>query len=308
MQKTVYYLTPSSFCRGVEKSLQELDQVIQKHPDDAIYCIHAIVHNPKVAQTYIDQGVQFVETIDEIKDSQAVVAFSAHGTDRFILQDAAQRFKAIYNLECPLVTKIYKEIDMYLEKGQTIFFYIGKDTHQETKNAVAYARTKSATVYVFQTLETMPQIDMQTSFAVLSQTTLNFTHVKDLCDEIKKQYPHAHFPWLTDVCKATYDRQTVVIQNKDDFDTYIVIGGKESHNTRELVELGHTYGKHTLYAEGREDIIAMGEDVLLRDENVAITGGASTPEEDMRKIFAWYKERWYEGKIRNLVNVKGEYN
>jgi 4-hydroxy-3-methylbut-2-enyl diphosphate reductase len=92
-------------------------------------------------------------------------------------------------------------------------------------------------MYVFKDLTDMPQIDLDIPFAVLSQTTLNYEYVKNLSSQIAAHYPEAIFPPLTDICKATYDRQTVIIQHESKFDSLIVIGGKESHNTKELVKL-----------------------------------------------------------------------
>ena len=74
-------------------------------------------------------------------------------------------------------------------------------------------------------------------FGVLAQTTLNFVHVQTIIEEIKQQYINAELPILSDVCKATYERQTVVLQNLDKFDSFIVIGGKESNNTKELYSI-----------------------------------------------------------------------
>jgi 4-hydroxy-3-methylbut-2-enyl diphosphate reductase len=89
------------------------------------------VHNPKVTQSFLDKGVKFVESLDEITNPDAIVTFSAHGINRAILDEASHRFQAVYNLECPLVSKIYRQIDMYLRKGITRFFYIGQHHHQE---------------------------------------------------------------------------------------------------------------------------------------------------------------------------------
>jgi 4-hydroxy-3-methylbut-2-enyl diphosphate reductase IspH len=53
----IYYLKPSSFCFGVKRSIEELQKIIEKHPKDKIYCIHALVHNPKVTKYFMDRGV-----------------------------------------------------------------------------------------------------------------------------------------------------------------------------------------------------------------------------------------------------------
>ena len=50
--KVVYYLSPSSFCFGVKRSIDQLNDIIQKHPGAKIFCIHALVHNPKVTKEF----------------------------------------------------------------------------------------------------------------------------------------------------------------------------------------------------------------------------------------------------------------
>lgn len=125
--------------------------------------------------------------------------------------------------------------------------------------------------YVVYDKMALPQIDKKSRFAVLSQTTLNFEYVQDIFKEIKKQYPGAVLPALSDVCKATYERQTVVLQNLDKFDTFIVIGGKESNNTKELYDIGMKNDKNSFYGESLEDILHHPEEELFKNEAVAIT-------------------------------------
>ena len=138
MAKVVYYLTPSSFCFGVKRSIDQLDDIISRHPGEKIFCIHSLVHNPKVTKDFEKQGVIFVETIDEVRYDKAIVVFSAHGTNRTVLTKARQKFKAVYNLECPFVSKIYAEVEGFIQQGVKTFFYIGKEHHQEGKNILEY--------------------------------------------------------------------------------------------------------------------------------------------------------------------------
>lgn len=300
MNKIVYYLTPSSFCFGVKRSIDQLNEVITHHPDEKIFCIHSLVHNPKVTKEFEKQGVIFVETIDEVKEQNAIIVFSAHGTNREILYQAKEKFKAVYNLECPFVSKIYTEIQWFIQQWIHIFFYIGKEHHQEGKNILEYIASQWWTFYVIQDKNFLPQIDKGTKFAVLSQTTLNFDYVQDTLKKIQQEYPQAILPALSDVCKATYERQTVVIQNLDKFSTFIVIGGKESNNTKELYNIGVQNNKKSFYGESLADILENSAEELFEHETVAITWWASTPIEDIREIFDYYKNNGYEPKILNL--------
>ncbi len=300
MSKIVYYLQPSSFCFGVKRSIDQLHEIINKHPHESIFCIHALVHNPKVTKEFQDLWVHFIESIDDVSDQNAVIVFSAHGTDRSLLSQAKNKFKAVYNLECPFVSKIYTEVDNFIQQWITTFVYIGKEHHQEGKNILAYITSQGGDAIVVQDKTNIPIADKQKIFAVLSQTTLNFEYVQDILQDIQHQYTNARVPLASDVCKATYERQTVVLQNIWLFDTFIVIGGKESNNTKELAEIGIHHHKQTLYGESLEDILQNPESVLFAHERVAITWGASTPVEDIQKVFEYYKNNGYEPKIITL--------
>jgi len=301
MWKIVYYLTPSGFCFGVKRSIDQLQNVIEKHAGERVFCVHKIVHNSTITKEFEQQGVVFVENIDDIwYNNQAIVVFSAHGTNREIINQAKQKFKAVYNLECPFVTKVYTEIDGFIQQGVTTFFYIGQNEHRECKNILEYIISQWWNAHIFDTKESLPQIDKKNKVAVLSQTTLNFAYVKDMLDEIQKQYFNAILPTTSDICKATYERQTVIMQNLQNFNTLIVIGSKESNNSKKLYNIGIQNDKKSFYGESLEDILQYPEEELFANETVAITWWASTPIEDIKEVFDYYKNHGYKPEMLEL--------
>ena len=157
-------------------------------------------------------------------DPNATIIFSAHGTNRTTIHDAQTKFKKVINLECPLVTKIYLEIDHFLKQGIETFFYIGKNPHQEADNIVQYIIDQGGEVHRFLTIEKIPQVTKEKKIAVLSQTTLNFLKVQKIMEAIKQQYPLAQNPAISDICKATYERQQIIHDHIEHIDTLIVIG------------------------------------------------------------------------------------
>ena len=298
--KTVYYLQPSSFCFWVEKSILGLSKIIQNHPDEKIYCIHALVHNPKVTKSFEEKNIHFVESLQELENPQAIIVFSAHGTKRSLIQEAEKKYKAVYNLECPFVSKIYTEADKFIEKWITTFFYIGKENHQEGKNVIEHIRSQWAEVLVFQDEKDIPRLPKEKTIAVLSQTTLNFDHVEKLLATIKEMYPNAKIPPASDVCKATYERQSVILQNLGKFETFVVIWWKESNNTKELYEIWIKHNKQTLYGESLVDIVQTPNNELFAHEHVAVTGWASTPQEDIQEVVDFFVTNGYKQEILHL--------
>jgi len=220
--KNIYYLSPSSFCFWVNRAVEQLRKICNKHKKEKIFCVHELVHNPNANQEFKDKWVIFVNDIKEIKTKQAVVIFSAHGINREILIKAQKQFNTVYNLECPLVTKIYIEINLYIKNWIKEFVYISKQWHQEAENIKDYIKYLWANCISFLKKEEIPQLPKE-EFAIISQTTLNFNYVKEIINNIKANYNNANIPKASDICKATTDRQAVITNNINKFDTLIVI-------------------------------------------------------------------------------------
>jgi 4-hydroxy-3-methylbut-2-enyl diphosphate reductase IspH len=77
---------------------------------------------------------------------------------------------------------------------------------------------------------------------------------------------------LSDVCKATFDRQNAILDKLNEFETLIVIGGKESNNTKELYNIGIKNQKKSFFVENLQDLLENFESDLFFNDRVAITG------------------------------------
>lgn len=296
--KIIYYLRPSSFCFWVERAINMLEKILENHPNEKIYCIHEIVHNPWVVKNFEYKWIIFVDEIYDIKEKDVIVAFSAHWVNREILDYANITFKKVYNLECQLVTKVYRELEAF--KNVNTIFYIWKNWHQEAVWLEWYAKYLWKKVYVFSKYEDIPEIDKDEVVWILSQTTLNFEYVRDFLIEIKKKYKYAVLPHVSDICKATYERQTVIKNNINKFDTLIVVWWKESSNTKELYNIWNKLGKKSYFWENFDDIISYWNDLLFENNLVAITWWASTPVSDVEKIYDYFIKNSYKLEIINL--------
>lgn len=296
MQKTIYYLKPSSFCFWVERAIKMLDKIIMQNPNEKIYCIHEIVHNPWIVKYFEDKWIIFVESFEEINDNNSIVCFSAHWVNRETLEIAQNRFKKVCNLECPLVTKVYRELESF--KNIDTIFYIWKTWHQEAVWLEWYGKYLWKKVYVFSEISEIPNINKDENIWVLSQTTLNFEYVKNMLLEIKKLYKNATLPLVWDICKATYERQSVIINNLEKFQTLIVIWWKTSSNTKELYKIWEKNNKTTFFWENLDDIEKYWENELFKNDFVAVTGWASTPESDIKIIIDLYVKNGY--KLENI--------
>ena len=107
---------PRGFCAGVERAIEIVERALEVY-GPPIYVRHAIVHNKRVVDSLREKGAVFVEELDEIKDPEARVIFSAHGVSPAVIREAKRRGFQIVDAVCPLVTKVHNEVRHYSESG-----------------------------------------------------------------------------------------------------------------------------------------------------------------------------------------------
>ncbi len=284
----VTYIRPSSFCMWVERAIKLLNKIVQEHSDKPIFAIHELVHNPFVKADFEAKGVKFVENLDEVPSDDVVVAFSAHWIDKFVLEQAQKRFWKVYNLECPLVTKVYREVKSFWQKGIKKLIYIGKKGHQEAKNVISYARKLGFDVFLLEigmAIELIP-FGQNENIAVVSQTTLNHKEVGELISRLKKEFKHLKLPPVEDICHATFERQQAVIKMLPYIDWLVVVWGKNSSNTKQLYLLGKKASIDSRHVESLEELKDLWID-WSKYNHIGVTGWASTPKEFIEGVVEW---------------------
>ena len=106
---------PRGFCAGVVRAIDLVERALSQY-GPPIYVRHAIVHNPSVIARFENQGVVFVEELDEVPRG-AIVIFSAHGVAKYVSEEARRRNLFALDATCPLVTKVHREVEHYVANG-----------------------------------------------------------------------------------------------------------------------------------------------------------------------------------------------
>ena len=126
---TIHLASPRGFCAGVDRAIEIVKKTINKF-GPPIYVRHEIVHNKHVVEDLKKQGVIFIEELDEIKNKNRPVVFSAHGVAKSV-PDFAKLKKIFYiDATCPLVSKVHREAE-YLFKKNFKILLIGHANHPE---------------------------------------------------------------------------------------------------------------------------------------------------------------------------------
>ena len=272
----VLLASPRGFCAGVEMAIKALAWMVRSF-EAPVYCYHEIVHNQRVVQRFEDLGVIFVDDIDEVPPGRPVM-LSAHGSAPEVVAAAVANGGYMVDAVCPLVTKVHHEVKVRAGKGYQIV-YIGHEGHEEAVGTMAVAPDAIHRVESTDEVAALPEFTEPV--ALLAQTTLSHRDWADVLEATRTRFPEMWIPGRSDLCFATTNRQSALLEIAPRCDAMVVIGSANSSNTRALESLARVAGCDRVYRVN-------GADELPDDLAgvIGVTAGASAPEELVEAVLA----------------------
>jgi 4-hydroxy-3-methylbut-2-enyl diphosphate reductase len=268
---------PRGFCAGVVRAIEIVERALDKY-GPPVYVRHEIVHNKWVVDALKARGARFVEELSEVPPN-AITIFSAHGVAKKVEAEAAERGLRVLNATCPLVSKVHAQGRHYLRQGRTVIL-IGHAGHPEVEGTVGQI---PGPVLLVQTEEDVDALALpeDTPIAYVTQTTLSVDDTRGIIAALFRRFRDVVGPGTQDICYATQNRQTALLELTKLVDVIFVVGAKNSSNSNRLCEIGVEAGIPThLIASGSEIRPEWLHDV----EVVGITAGASAPEVMVRDV------------------------
>jgi 4-hydroxy-3-methylbut-2-enyl diphosphate reductase len=275
---------PRGFCAGVVRAIEIVERALDKY-GPPVYVRHEIVHNKWVVDALKARGARFVEDLSEVPPN-AITIFSAHGVAKKVEAEAGERGLRVLNATCPLVSKVHAQGRHYVRNGRTLVL-IGHAGHPEVEGTLGQI---SGPVVLVQTEADVDALDLpeDTPIAYVTQTTLSVDDTRDIIDAIFRKFKNVIGPGTQDICYATQNRQTALLELTNLVDVIFVVGAKNSSNSNRLRELGLEAGVPTyLIANGGE----IKPEWLDGCEVVGITAGASAPEVMVRDVINALRRR-----------------
>ncbi|MCH2506507.1 MAG: 4-hydroxy-3-methylbut-2-enyl diphosphate reductase [Dehalococcoidia bacterium] len=258
---------PRGFCAGVVRAIEVVEICLERY-GAPVYVKHQIVHNPYVVTELERKGAITVESVEEIPPGSMVV-FSAHGSGPEDFEQAKNRNLRVIDAVCPLVTRVHNEAKKYHREGKKVLL-VGHKGHQEVIGTMGQVEM---TLIGDDSVSDLPDWDADTEVAVLTQTTLSVGDTAESIGAITDRFPEALV--RNDICYATTNRQSAVMEMAVLVDLVLVIGAVNSSNCNRLREVAEAQGVPSYLINGPEEIEPAWLDGV---EKVGITSGASTPE------------------------------
>ncbi|MFJ4684486.1 4-hydroxy-3-methylbut-2-enyl diphosphate reductase [Streptomyces sp. NPDC088789] len=286
--RRVLLAAPRGYCAGVDRAVIAVEKALEQY-GAPIYVRHEIVHNKYVVQTLERKGAVFVERTEEVPAGN-IVMFSAHGVAPVVHEEAARGQLATIDATCPLVTKVHKEAVRFADEDYDILL-IGHEGHEEVIGTSGEAPDHIQLVDGPADVAKV-QVRDESKVVWLSQTTLSVDETMETVDALKEKFPQLIAPPSDDICYATQNRQLAVKQMGEEADLVIVVGSRNSSNSKRLVEVAKLAGARAAYLV---DYASEIEEAWLEGvTTVGVTSGASVPEVLVEEVLEWLSQRSYE--------------
>lgn len=288
---------PRGFCAGVRRAIEIVEKALKEF-GAPIYVRHEIVHNKHVIAALKEKGAVFVNSLDDIEDTSRPVVFSAHGVSNFVKQRAAELGLKTIDATCPLVSRVHRQIAA-LEKKDSEIIVIGKANHAEIIGTIGQMESPYRARVINSPEEAKAlNLPRETEIGFVTQTTLSVDDTKEIIDYLRKTYPNLEAMKKDDICFATTNRQKAVKKIAPQVDLLVVIGSKNSSNSKQLKDVALKNGaKNAILID---DVSELEAGVLDNVKNVGITAGASAPEHLVKDLICKLKESY---DIININNV-----
>lgn len=267
----------AGFCFGVNRAIEIVEKT-RAEVTGNVYTLGPIIHNENVVDELRDRGVYPVTLGDLEKSEPGTVIIRSHGVgmaEKNAIESLGHR---VVDATCPYVKKIHKAVLEHSRLGEHIIV-LGDKNHAEVQGIVGWIEGDNYSV--IGNLQEAEKFSLNTinKIFIVSQTTFNHILFKECVEKIlEKRYSGNT---LDTICSATYERQLEAQQIASKVDAMIVIGGRDSSNTRKLFDICKSKCDNTFFLQTKADL---DPTVLQTIDNVGITAGASTPNNIIKEV------------------------
>ncbi len=279
----------AGYCWGVERALDIVHHTAETHKDGPVRTLGPIIHNPQVVRSLSEKGVHAIESLEEMEAGGTVI-IRTHGVAPAVYQQAQTKGLTVVDATCPLVMLVQNKAKQLVAEGYHLIIF-GNPKHPEVIGTLGHA---GGAATVIEKPQDVRQAKLPKKVGVVVQTTQETERVSELlsylaprCKEIKI---------FNTICNPTIERQEAARELAREVQVMIVVGGKNSSNTRHLADVCREEGVTTYHIEEATEV-EPGWFAGVRE--IGVTAGASTPGWLMDQVI----ERIQELEAHNLLPV-----
>jgi len=283
----------AGFCFGVRRAIDITFKVRQNNPGKRIYTLGQIIHNPQVIDALTKRGIGIVHDIDDPALNPGDIAIvRAHGISPDKKAALTSRGVEVIDAACPMVLKLHAVIKR-ATKSADLIAIIGDRDHPEMDAHMGVAQDKGI---IIESVADARNIGRVNRLAVVAQTTFDVALYQEIIDVLREK---ADILDVSDtICRSTVDRQSEVRDLAKDHDTFIIIGGRTSANTKRLAEIASKENRNVIRIESPDQLKDINRSQMNK---VAVIAGASTPHWVIEECIDVLKNIHASSGIENII-------
>lgn len=272
------------FCFGVRRAVDLAEKALSENGGKTVYSLGPLIHNENALQELGQKGLCTVQEndIESIPDNSTVI-IRAHGVAPKIIENLERKNCKIIDATCPRVKASQKMVERYSNLNDYVIL-TGDKNHGEVIGIAGYAGTNFSQIQNYDEAKefSIPDSDSK-NIILLSQTTYSPVEFEKIENLFKSKF--RNIAVMNTICPATNERQNALLELCNHVDGILVIGGKNSANTKRLYQTAAANCPNAAHIQTANDI----PQEFFNFQTVGITAGASTPDNiilEIEKLFA----------------------
>ncbi len=268
------------YCFGVRRAIEMVEKALEEGPYP-IWTLGPVIHNPVVVDELTQKGVRIADAISQVDAGTLILR--THGTT---LEERQKIPPAVHLVDatCPFVARAQKEAGRHAAAGTTVLI-VGDKDHPEVKGIMSHAGPGALCIRNASEIDALPVQDIGVNIGLVAQTTSKKEDVEQVMKKLKKKGISVGLS--NTICTATEERQQATRELAKECDLVLVVGGRISANTRQLLRIAEECSAEAYLVESAEDVLP---EWFKGKRIVGVTAGASTPDRVIKEVVGKVEE------------------
>ncbi len=273
----------TGYCFGVKRAMKMIEKGIN-NSSERIYTLGDIIHNPQEVRRLEEKGIKSVDSVEEVEAGSTLV-LRAHGVRPEVVTRAEERGITVMDATCPFVQRSQRYVNKLLNDSFRIII-LGDRNHPEVQSIAGHSNDNAV---IINSMDEARKMDRMERAGVVIQTTLDGEFARKIVDVLRGRVKKLRI--YDTICKATVLRREATLGLSGEVEIMLVVGGRNSANTRRLYNMCLENGIDAKFIETSDEI---DPEWFENCKRVGITTGTSTPD--------WV----IEGVINRMREISGE--
>lgn len=257
----------AGFCMGVQRAIDMALRTAETTTDGKpIHTCGPLIHNPQAVAELESKGIRSIADWRPVAEGTMIIR--AHGMPIEEIGEMRARGLTIVDATCPHVVSSQNRIKRASEEGYFVVI-VGDPRHPEILSLQSFAPGNHQVISSVEEVALLPEVPKA---IVIAQTTFHEKQYDLIAKAVSERISNCRI--VQSICKATSNRQAEVERLASEVDVMVVVGGRDSANTRRLAEIAEARGVRTVHIETADEL----DPAFFRGaETAGVTAGASTP-------------------------------